>query len=213
MRVLEIYRSIQGESSFAGKPCTFIRVAGCSLRCPYCDTKYALSFTSGDEWPLEALVEKVRILGTDLVEITGGEPLEQEETPLLCRQLLDLGATVLVETSGAFPIADLPAGTISILDIKTPSSKMEQRNEWSNLQSLSEKDEIKFVISDRADFDWSVGICEAYNLWGSREILFSAACPEIEPIELAQWILEENIPVRLQMQLHKIIWSPDARGV
>lgn len=213
MRIVELYRSLQGESSYAGLPCTFIRTAGCSLRCTYCDTPHALDKQSGEEWSLDDIVAKVQSLGTDIVEITGGEPLEQEETPELCQRLLEAGLSVLIETSGAYDISVLPEDTITILDIKTPSSGMEKRNRWQNLTILKDLDEIKFVISDRADFEWAVAICNEYGLCDLNEVLFSPAYPTLEPVTLAEWILEDGIAVRMQIQLHKYIWSPDARGV
>lgn len=213
MRISEIFRSIQGESSFAGLPCTFVRTAGCSLRCVYCDTGYALDPRSGEEMSLEAVVERVRALGLDLVEITGGDPLEQPETPELCRRLLNLGAAVLVETSGAFPIEVLPAEVIKIMDIKTPSSRMAKRNCWANLAALSPRDEIKFVIADREDFDWSVAVCQEHGLFPKHTVLFSPSFAVLPPVQLAQWILRERVPVRLNLQIHKYIWAPSERGV
>lgn len=213
MRISEIFRSIQGESTYAGLPCTFVRTAGCSLRCAYCDTDYALNLLSGDEMNMDAVEEQVLRLGCDLVEITGGEPLEQEETPALCQRFLDRNATVLVETSGAYPIDCLPVQTIKIMDIKTPSSRMAARTDWANLERLADRDEIKFVLSDRNDFDWAVAVCRERNLWNRRAILFAPAFSVLPPIQLAEWIIQEKLAVRLQLQLHKYIWPPDARGV
>ena len=213
MRISEIFRSIQGESTYAGLPCTFIRTAGCSLRCKYCDTQYAWDRFSGEDLSLDEILHSTKTLGIDLVEITGGEPLEEPETPELCRHLLEQGSAVLVETSGAYPISVLPKGTIAILDVKTPSSTMEKRNHWENLEKLSEKDELKFVISNREDFDWSTGICHKYKLYGRCPVLFSPAFSLLEPQTLAKWILDEHIPVRLQIQIHKVIWPHDTRGV
>ncbi|MBZ0258636.1 7-carboxy-7-deazaguanine synthase QueE [bacterium] len=213
MRVVEIYRSIQGESSFAGRPCTFARTAGCSLRCAYCDTEYALSFKSGEDQTLESVIAQIQQLGADLVEITGGEPLEEPSTPELCQRLIDLGATVLVETSGAFAIDALPAQAIKIMDIKTPSSRMVRRNLWDNLKMLSERDELKFVIANREDYDWSVNVCREHGLFGKQAIHFSPSFGVLEPIKLAQWILDDRIDARLQLQLHKYVWAPDAKGV
>jgi len=213
MKISEIYRSIQGESTYAGLPCTFIRAAGCSLRCRYCDTGYALDPRSGESMTLDAILEQVKPLGYDLVEITGGEPLEQKETPELCRRLLELGAKVLLETGGAYRIDSLPEGVVTILDIKTPSSGMAHRNEWTNLERLSPCDEVKIVIGDREDFDWAVAVCRRYGLFGKGPLHFSPAFPALSPALLAQWILEEKIPVRLHLQWHKYIWPPDRRGV
>lgn len=213
MRVSEIYRSIQGESTYAGLPCTFIRTAGCSLRCTYCDTGYALSFQSGTEMTLDDIMVQTRKLGLDLVELTGGEPLVQREITELCRKLLDAGATVLVETSGAFPIDILPEAAVKIVDIKTPSSGMMERNDWNNLAKLSASDEVKFVIASREDFEWSTAICRDYRLFGKRTLLFSPAFPNLPPVTLAEWIIQDKIPVRLQLQLHKYIWPLERRGV
>ncbi|HOJ60194.1 MAG TPA: radical SAM protein [bacterium] len=213
MRISEIFRSIQGESSFAGLPCTFVRTAGCSLRCAYCDTGYALDKRSGEEMSLTAVLERACALGVDLVEITGGEPLEQPETPELCQRLLDLGAVVLAETSGAFPVNVLPAGVIKIMDIKTPSSRMAHRNHWANLAVLSPRDEVKFVIADREDFEWSVAVCQEQGLFHHHSVLFSPSFAVLPPVQLAQWILLEKIPVRLNLQIHKFIWEPGERGV
>ncbi|MDP8243794.1 MAG: radical SAM protein [Candidatus Hinthialibacter antarcticus] len=213
MRISEIYRSIQGESSYAGRPCTFVRTAGCSLRCAYCDTGYALSFESGTEQAIESVIAQIQQLGADLVEITGGEPLEEPNTPELCQRLLDLGATVLVETSGAFAIDVLPAQVIKIMDVKTPSSRMARRNHWDNLKLLSERDELKFVIANREDYDWSVAVCNDHALFGNYIIYFSPSFGVLDSVKLAQWILDDGIEARLQLQLHKYIWAPDAKGV
>ncbi|MGI6458223.1 MAG: radical SAM protein [bacterium] len=213
MIISELFRSIQGESSFAGLPCTFIRTAGCSLRCSYCDTDYALSKKSGVEMELDEVLARVRHLGMDLVELTGGEPLEQEETPELCKRLLREGAKVLIETGGHKRIDVLPAEVIKILDIKTPSSRMAPQNDWHNLNALSPEDEVKFVICNREDFDWSMTVCEEYGLFGRQTILFSPGFETLQYATLAHWILEEKIPVRMQLQIHKFIWSPTARGV
>ncbi|RJP25994.1 MAG: radical SAM protein [Candidatus Omnitrophota bacterium] len=213
MRISELFRSIQGESTYAGLPCTFVRTAGCSLRCSYCDTSYALDPKAGETMSLDEILRRVKELGSDLVEITGGEPLEQKETPELCRRLLDLGSTVLIETGGAFPIDPLPAAVIKILDVKTPSSKMSAKNRWANLPLLSPQDEIKFVIGDREDFDWSAAVCREHGLFHKHAILFSPSFNELPLIRLAEWILTDHLPVRLQLQLHKFIWPPHTRGV
>jgi len=212
MRISEIFRSIQGESTWAGLPCTFVRTAGCSLRCTYCDTGYAIPKDSGGEMPLEQVIETVESLGTDLVEVTGGEPLEQEETPELCRRLLKMGSTVLIETGGHMPIETLPEGVIRVLDIKTPG-RMTRKNRWENLNHLNPKDEIKFVITSREDFEWAVTVCREHNLFARQTVIFSPGFTELQPLDLARWVLQENIPARMQLQMHKYIWSPTARGV
>ncbi len=213
MNISEIYRSIQGESTYAGLPCTFIRTAGCRLRCVYCDTDYALLPSAGKEISLDVILTRARNVGLDLVEITGGEPLEQTETSELCQRLLHEGAKVLIETSGAYSIAPLPKETVKIMDIKTPASRMEKRNHWDNFSYLQPWDELKFVLMNREDFDWSVNLCQQYNLFNRFTIHFSPAFVELEADTLAKWILEEKIPVRLQLQLHKFIWSSQKRGV
>ncbi len=213
MKIAEIFRSIQGESTYAGLPCTFIRTAGCSLRCADCDTGYALTEDSGQEISIESILKRVQELGVDLVEITGGEPLDQTETPQLCQTILGLGSTVLIETNGSKPIASLPASVIKIMDIKTPSSRMSDHNLWSNLECLTSRDEIKFVIGTRKDFYWSVDICRKHDLFGRCIILFSPLFNKVNPQDLAQWILQDKISVRMQIQLHKYIWSPTQRGV
>lgn len=214
MKISEIYRSIQGESTWAGRPCTFVRTAGCSLRCNYCDTGYALPFDSGDDMPLDAVIARVAELGLDLVEVTGGEPLEEPETPALCSALIERGATVLVETSGAFDIGQLPSEAIKIMDLKTPSSRMQRRNRFENIALLSPRDEVKFVIADRGDFDWSAGVCREQRLFDRcAAVHFSPSFGVLDPLELTDWILKEKIPARLQLQLHKYIWPPEQRGV
>ncbi len=213
MRIFEIYRSIQGESSYAGYPCTFVRTAGCSLRCVYCDTGYALPYDSGQKMTLERIAESVKQLGTDLVEITGGDPMEQEDTPQLCRMLLDLGAKVLIETGGHVSVQPLPKEVVKILDIKTPGSRMLRKYNWDNLRFLNPHDEIKFVICSRPDFEWSVNVCREHRLPDRHVVHFSPCFDAVANVDLANWILADNIPVRLQLQQHKYIWSPSARGV
>lgn len=213
MRIAEIYRSIQGESSYAGRPCTFVRTAGCSLRCRYCDTGYALSFQAGEDMLRSDVLQRVRELGIDLVELTGGEPLEEPETPALCAELLAEGATVLIETSGAFPIVTLPPGVISIMDLKTPSSGMQDRNLWDNISHLHSADEVKFVIGTREDFDWSVTVCREHGLFERCGTLFSPTFGKIEPLQLVEWMLAESIPARFQLQMHKYVWPPTQKGV
>jgi 7-carboxy-7-deazaguanine synthase len=207
----EIYRSLQGESSFAGRPCVFVRLTACHLRCRYCDTPHA--FHQGETLPLEEVLERALGLGDELVEITGGEPLLQEEVFPLMTQLADAGRTVLVETSGALDIAPVDPRVHVILDIKTPGSGEVEANLWSNLERLKPTDEIKFVVCDRADFDWSVAQVRAHQLLGRCTVHFSAAFGQVNPTDLAAWILESRLPIRLQLQQHKILWDPAARGV
>jgi 7-carboxy-7-deazaguanine synthase len=207
----EIYRSLQGESTFAGCPCVFVRLTACHLRCTYCDTPHA--FQQGETLALDEVLERALALGDELVEITGGEPLLQEEVFLLMTRLADASRTVLLETSGALDIAPVDPRVHVILDIKTPGSGEVEANLWSNLERLKPSDEIKFVVCDRADFDWSVAEVRARRLIGRCPIHFSAAYGQVNPTELAAWILESRLPIRLQLQQHKILWDPAARGV
>jgi 7-carboxy-7-deazaguanine synthase len=211
MRITEIFFSIQGESSYAGRPCVFVRLTGCPLRCQWCDTAYA--FYGGTEQSLEDILSEVEQYGCRLVEITGGEPLAQAEVHRLITALADRGYTVLIETSGALDIAPVDRRAILIMDLKCPGSGMEDRNRWSNIALLKAQDELKFVLRDRADYDWAVTTIARYNLNGRQRILFSPVFGELEPQVLAEWILTDRLPVTFQLQLHKVIWDPAARGV
>jgi 7-carboxy-7-deazaguanine synthase len=207
----EIYRSLQGESTFAGLPCVFIRLTACHLRCVYCDTPHA--FAEGQIFDLDAVLAQALALGDDLVEITGGEPLLQPEVYPLMTRLADSGKTVLLETSGAIDVSAVDPRVHIILDIKTPGSAEVDANVWSNLDRLKPFDEVKVVVCNRADFDWAADIIRARALTERCPVLFSAAFGEVDPAELARWILESHLPVRLQLQQHKILWEPNARGV
>jgi 7-carboxy-7-deazaguanine synthase len=207
----EIYRSLQGESTFSGLPCVFIRLTACHLRCVYCDTPHA--FTEGQLFGLGEVLSRALELGDRLVEITGGEPLLQPEVYPLMSQLVDAGRTVLLETSGAIDISGVDRRVRVILDIKTPGSGEVEANIWSNLDRLKPIDEVKFVICDRADFDWACGAVQANRLADRSPVLFSAAFGQVDPTALAEWILNSRLPVRLQLQQHKILWDPSARGV
>lgn len=223
LHITEIFHSIQGESTWAGCPCVFVRLTGCHLRCRYCDTEYA--FHEGQRRSIDSIVDEVVAFATPLVEITGGEPLLQPGVHVLMKRLCDLGRTVLLETSGACDISTCDPRVIRILDIKTPGSGESDRNLWSNLDCLTERDEVKFVITDRADYEWSREVIQRHDLAARvRAVLFSAVfeqAPGLEiagcrglPLEdLARWILEDGLPVRLQAQLHKFIWHPQTRGV
>jgi len=207
----EIYRSLQGESTFAGLPCVFVRLTACHLRCGYCDTPHA--FQEGYALPLDTVVEQALALGDRLVEITGGEPLLQPEVFPLMTRLADAGRTVLLETSGAIDIAPVDPRVHIILDVKTPGSGEVAANLWSNLDTLKDRDEVKFVLCDRADFDWAVAQVRTRNLLERCPVLFSTAYGRLDPADLAAWILEVQLPIRLQLQQHKILWDPAARGV
>jgi 7-carboxy-7-deazaguanine synthase len=209
--VHEIYRSLQGESTFAGLPCVFIRLTACNLRCVYCDTPHA--FSRGDVLPLDAVLARALELGDHLVEITGGEPLLQSESYPLMTRLADAGKTVLLETSGAIDIGQVDPRVRVILDIKTPGSGEVEANVWGNFARLKPTDEVKVVVCHRADFDWAADIVRAHQLPDICPVLFSAAFGEVDPTDLAGWILESRLQVRLQLQQHKILWDPTARGV
>jgi 7-carboxy-7-deazaguanine synthase len=211
MRITEIFHSIQGESSYAGQPCVFVRLTGCPLRCTWCDTDYA--FHGGQEYSLEEILEKVRTYGCHLVEVTGGEPLAQPEILLFLTRLCNAGYTVLLETSGAIDIAPVDPRVHVILDVKCPGSGMTDRMHWPNLSQLAAKDEAKFVLADRADYDWAREILARYDLASRCTVHFSPVFGSLDMRELAEWILADKLPVRLQMQLHKFIWAPDMRGV
>ena len=210
MYVTEIFRSIQGESTFAGKPCTFVRLTGCNLRCQWCDTAYA--FKGGREMSIDDILAEIIRFPLDLIEITGGEPLRQADTPLLCRAIAQKGASVLVETNGSFDISVLPEGVIRIVDVKCPSSGESESFDVDNLNRLKPYDQMKFVIADRSDFDWAVDFAQRSALF-EREVLFAPVFTRLQPKQLAEWILESGLPARLQLQLHRLIWEPSRRGV
>lgn len=213
MRITEIFYSIQGESSHAGRPCVFVRTTGCNLRCVWCDTEYA--FHGGSEMTLAEIISEVGRVGGDcrLVELTGGEPLLQHEIGELASRLLAEGYTVLCETSGSLPVTRLPNDVVKIVDFKCPGSGEVDANDWENLGRLDpERDELKFVIMDRADYDWAVRELRERGL--DRFIVhFSPEHDSMDRRELAEWVLADGLPVRLQLQLHKFIWEPTERGV
>jgi 7-carboxy-7-deazaguanine synthase len=209
--VNEIFHSIQGESSFAGRPCVFIRLTGCNLRCSYCDTAYA--FHEGERVSIEAILSRVAAYGCSLVEVTGGEPLLQPETPALLAALCDAGYETLLETGGSLDISALDSRVRRIVDVKCPGSGMVDRNLWENLGVLTGIDEVKFVIRDRADFDWSVEVIRKYELLTKSGVLVSPVFGALPPVDLADWVLASRLPVRMQVQMHKIIWDPEQRGV
>lgn len=217
LRITEIFHSIQGESTWMGSPCTFVRLTGCPLRCVWCDTEYA--FHGGRRMTLDEIVDQVAGIGTPLVEVTGGEPLAHANAFELVRRLADRGFTVLVETSGAFDISPLDPRAHRIMDLKCPGSGESDRNLWSNLDHLTMRDEVKFVIADRADYEWSVNVIRQCGLDSRlqdgtlRAILFSPVWDRIEFRDLAEWILEDRLPVRFQIQQHKVIWGANVPGV
>lgn len=210
LAINEIFVSIQGESSWAGRPCVFLRTTGCPLRCRWCDTEYA--FYEGERRTLAELVDEACAPGIELVEITGGEPLAQPGVPALAAALLGRDRTVLVETSGAYDISVLPPGTITIMDVKCPGSGEADRNDLDNLARLGPRDELKFVIADRRDYDWARDIVRDNDLAARWPVHFSPVWDELAADELAAWILADGLPVRLQLQLHKILWPDKERG-
>lgn len=211
MELSEIFYSIQGESTFAGLPCIFIRLAGCNLRCVYCDTKYA--YTKEFELSVDEILKEIKKYSPiSLVEVTGGEPLLQEDIYLLLDKLIKAKYQVLLETNGSILLNRVPKEVIKIVDIKTPGSKMSHRMNWENINYLNLKDEIKFVITDKKDFNWAIERVKNYNLL-QYNVLFSPAYNMIEPGILAEWIKEGKIPVRMQLQLHKIIYNDKMRKV
>ena len=211
LRVTEVFHSIQGESTWAGYPCTFIRLTGCPLRCTWCDTEYA--FYGGSDVSLEAIVDRVRSYSCPLVEVTGGEPLAQSECLPLLARLCDEGLTVLLETSGALETAGVDPRAHIILDVKCPGSGMSDRMHWPNVERLRPHDEAKFVINDRADYEWAKERVERFQIDRRCSVLFSPVFGTMDPRQLAEWVLADRLPVRYQLQLHKLIWSPDMRGV
>ena len=212
LTINEIFHSIQGESTHTGRPCVFVRLTACDLRCSWCDTPYA--FTEGSKMSLNAIVSQVEQYGCDLVEITGGEPLLQRDVYPLMEQLLDAGCTVMLETGGHVSIRDVPARVIRIVDVKCPGSGEAARMHWENLELLRAQDEVKFVIRDRADYEYARGVLARHRLADrTAAVLFSPVHDVLPAKDLAGWILEDRLPVRLQLQSHKFIWSADTRGV
>jgi 7-carboxy-7-deazaguanine synthase len=212
LTVNEIYASIQGESTHAGLPCVFVRLTACDLRCSWCDTPYA--FSGGRKMSVDDVVAAVDAHRVSLVEITGGEPLLQAEAPALMARLLERGRTVLLETGGHVPLDDVPDDVIAIVDVKCPGSGESSRMHWPNLDQLSARDEVKFVIKDRVDFDYASEVARRHDLAAKvAAVLFSPVHGVLPPAELARWILESGVPARLQIQAHKYIWGAEARGV
>jgi 7-carboxy-7-deazaguanine synthase len=210
VRVTEIFFSIQGESTLAGEPCVFVRFTGCDLRCGYCDTEY--SFYGGSPMSREEIHAEVARHPTRLVCLTGGEPVLQRELPELAQELLDRGYRVTLETHGQRPLDRIPAGVRKIVDLKTPGSK-EPHTDFSVLAGLRAPDELKVVVCSEADFRWAVEVIDRLGLWDRLPVLFSPAWGEVQPGELSRWLLACGRPARLQLQLHKLIWGPQTRGV
>jgi 7-carboxy-7-deazaguanine synthase len=210
VRVTEIFHSIQGESSHAGRPCVFVRLTGCNLRCRWCDSEY--TFRGGEQMSIDEVVKKVNSYGCNLVEVTGGEPLAQKEALRLIKRLCDDGLEVLIETSGSIDIGPVDKRSTIILDIKCPGSGEVAKNRWENLQLLKPNDEIKFVIAHREDYDWARKVIEERHL-NRWTVLLSPVWGEMDLKTLAEWMLADRLTARLQTQLHKHIWGAEARGV
>lgn len=212
LTVNEIFYSIQGESAFAGRPCVFVRLTACDLRCVWCDTAYA--FTEGHRMEIDEVLAEVTRHGCPLVEITGGEPLLQDEVYPLMERLLAGGCTVLLETGGHVSLARVPRAVVKIMDVKCPASGESGRNHWENINHLTSRDQVKFVIRDRSDYEFARDLVARHALdRRCAAVLFSPVHGELDPRQLAAWVLEDRLPVRLQLQLHKYIWGAGARGV
>ena len=212
LTINEIFHSIQGESTHTGRPCVFVRLTACDLRCSWCDTPYA--FTEGRKLTIDDVVAEVDRYGCELVEITGGEPLLQRDVYPLMHRLLESGRTVMLETGGHLSISEVPPQVIRIVDVKCPGSGESENNHWANLDLLTKHDEVKFVIKDRADYEFARGVVGKHDLPArAQAVLFSPVHGVLPAKDLAAWILEDKLPVRLQLQAHKYIWGADVRGV
>jgi 7-carboxy-7-deazaguanine synthase len=212
LTINEIYHSIQGESTWAGERCVFVRLTFCNLRCNYCDTEYA--FYEGKKMSLEEIVHRIEKFRSPLVEITGGEPLLQKNVLPLMSMLADAGYTVLLETSGAHDISNVDQRVHRIMDLKTPGSGEADKNLWSNINHLTGRDEVKFVIGSREDYDWSCDKVRKFDLTKRcHAVLFSPIFGRIDPRQIVEWVLEDKLDVRFQLQMHKFIWAPSQRGV
>jgi 7-carboxy-7-deazaguanine synthase len=210
--VNEIFYSIQGESTYSGLPCTFVRLSGCNLRCSYCDTRYA--YDEGVELEIKSIMDRIEVYGCPLVEITGGEPLLQHETPHLIRRLLENGYQVMMETNGSLDIGKVDKRCSKIVDIKCPTSNESDKNDFENINRLHSQDQVKFVIGNRTDYDYALKILtRIYPKLAPDHILFSPVFEQMVPSVLAKWILEDKLQVRFHLQLHKFIWPQGQRGV
>ena len=209
LRITEIFLSLQGESRTVGFPTVFVRLTGCPLRCQYCDTAYA--FTGGEWRGLQSVLDDVASYGSNYVTVTGGEPLAQKQCISLLNQLCDKGYQVSLETSGALSVEEVDDRVVKVMDIKTPASGEVDRNRLANIKFLTANDQVKFVICDQADYEWAKGVIDEYNLLEKCEVLMSPSYSQLEADKLAEWILQDRLPVRFQLQLHKILWG-DQRG-
>ena len=211
IKINEIYLSVQGESTHTGLPCIFVRLTGCNLRCSWCDTAYA--FHEGTNMSIDEILQKVESFGIHLIEITGGEPLMQDNVYTLMRRLIEKGYKVMLETGGSISLERVPKDVIKIMDLKCPGSGEQEKNNLDNLKLLAPHDEVKFVILDRKDYEWSRDIIKKYKINETAHILISPVFDKLELKEMVKWILEDRLPVRLQTQLHKIIWDKNTTGV
>jgi len=211
LKINEIYKSIQGESSKAGLPCTFIRLTYCNLRCSYCDSVYA--FYDGKEMEIGEILSEVKKLDCNLVEVTGGEPLFQNECIELMKRLCDEGFEVMLETGGSLSIKEVDKRVMIILDLKCPSSGMMKKNLYENIKQIKPTDEVKFVIGNREDYDWSRDVIVKYNITEKCSVLFSTVFNTLNPATIVEWILQDKLNVRFQLQMHKYIWDPKTKGV
>ena len=211
LKVNEIFHSIQGESRHTGRPCVFVRLTGCNLRCTWCDTAYA--FEEGVDLSVRLVLERIAPYATRYVLITGGEPLVQEGATDLIGELCDRGYEVAVETGGSLDISSVDRRAMLVMDLKCPGSGMSQKNRWENIALLKPTDEVKFVLADRADYDWARDAIARHRLADRCGVLLSPVHGALQPRSLAEWILADRLPVRLQLQIHKYIWPPDLRGV
>ena len=212
LTINEIFYSIQGESTYAGKPCVFVRLTGCDLRCSWCDTPYA--FSEGQKMSVDAVLQQVDRYGSPLVEVTGGEPLLQDDVYPLMERLLESGRTVLLETGGQIDVSRVPLAVIKVMDVKCPASGESHRNEWRNIDRLGSRDQVKFVIKDRGDYEFARDLVVRHALdRRCAAVLFSPVHDVLDPKALSEWILEDRLPVRLQLQIHKHIWGANVRGV
>lgn len=211
MIISEIFLSIQGESTYVGIPCGFIRLAGCNLSCDWCDTTYARTTAEGKEMTVDDIVSEIKKFNVWLVEITGGEPLIQEETSMLAGKLLDAGFKVLLETNGSVDFSDLDRQVVKIVDVKCPSSRQEGVIKLDNLECLTSEDEVKFVIRDREDYEFAKQFIFEYLEGRTTKLLFAPVRPDLEPSELADWILKDGLRVRLQVQIHRYIWTEERK--
>ncbi len=212
LTVNEIFLSVQGESTYAGRPCVFVRLTGCDLRCTWCDTAYA--FHEGQRMSVDEVLQRVDAFGSPLVEVTGGEPLLQRDVYPLMERLLEAGRTVLLETGGQVDVSAVPGGVVKIMDVKCPGSGESDRNDWGNIDRLRSRDQVKFVIKDRADYEYARDLVGRHALdRRCAAVLFSPVHQVLDSRQLSAWILEDRLPVRLQLQIHKYIWGAEVRGV